>query len=152
MPDDQVDLRTVTLTPTAKAFVVTFTDTKLDGNRKGVWRLTFTARHKSLYVTAGLGIWANAGSAAAVSGYHAGVVNGTARSVSGVFDYVHNTIRVWVPYDAFGSALPRGRTVVSDVAVDASETFAHAGTTGTPSEDVAFTDTADASKLSLTRC
>jgi hypothetical protein len=152
VPDGHIDLRSAKLVPTAKAFVVTFTDTKLDANRKGVWRLTFTAQHRSLYVTAGLGIWANAGSSATVSGYHAGVVNGTATSVTGAFDYPRNTITVRVPYSAFGSALPHGRTVATDVAIEASETFAHAGTTATPSENVEFTDTADAAKLSLTRC
>jgi len=152
VPDGHVDLRSVALVPTAKAFLVTFTDTKLDANRKGVWRLTFTARHTSLYVTAGLGIWANAGSTGTVSGFHAGVMNRTVNSVTGAFDYPQSTIRVSVPYSAFGSALPHGKTVVTDVAVEASETFAHAGTTGTPSQDLEFTDTAHAAKLALTRC
>ncbi|MDQ1686406.1 MAG: hypothetical protein QOC82_3143 [Frankiaceae bacterium] len=152
VPESHVDLRTVALTPTAKAFLVTFTDTKLDSNRKGVWRLTFTSRHTSLYVTAGLGIWSNAGTASTVSGFHAGVVNGAAHSVSGVFDYARNTITVTASYDAFGSAVPRGRTVVTDVAIESSETFAHAGTTGTPSQSVEFMDTAGAPELTLTRC
>ena len=152
VPDEHVDLRTVMLDPTAKAFLVTFTDTKLDANRKGVWRLTFTSRHSSLFVTAGLGLWANAGSAQTVSGYHAGVVNRTARTVTGTFDYPRSTITVSVPYAAFGSALPRGRTVLTDIAVTASETFAHAGTAGTPSQDIALTDTAQATRLALTRC
>jgi hypothetical protein len=152
VPDDHVDLRTVNLVPTSTAFLVTFTDTKLDANRKGVWRLTFTSRHKSLYVTAGLGIWANAGSTATVSGYHAGVVGQTAHPVTGVFDYPRSTIRVLVPYAAFDSALPHGTTVLTGVTVEASETFAHAGTAGTPSQNLALTDTAHAAKLALTRC
>ena len=153
VPDDHLDLRTVELTPSAKAFRVSFADTKLDLNQKGVWRLTFTSRGTSFFVTAGLGIWANAGSAGTVSGFHAGVVNRTAQAVSGGFDYQRNTITVSVPYAVFGSAIPRGRTVVADVAVQASETFAHAGgAAGTPSEDVAFTDTAYAARLAVSRC
>lgn len=152
-PDGHLDLRSVTFRPGASGLVVTFADTGLVEHRLGEWRMTFTANHTRLYVLAGLGMWVNAGWVSAPGGFHAGVVGRPDRAVTGRFDYTASTITVSVPYAAFGAAYPRAGTVVTDIAVESAETFLNAGApSGGPQQQVSFSDTARAARLTVVRC
>jgi hypothetical protein len=152
VPDRHLDLRAISLRPTSAALVVTFSDTALDASRKGVWRLTFTSRRTSLFVSAGFGVWTNVGGAPTPSsGFRAGVAGKTGRAVAGAIDYAKSTITVTVPYVSFGSALTSRDTAVTDVKVDSEETLANAGVPGLAPR-LSLSDSAGARRIVLTRC
>lgn len=151
VPDRHLDLRSVSIRPTAAAVVVTFKATALSDARKGSWRLTFVSRGATLYVSAGLGAWVNVGEVGTPSGFRAGIAGRAGREVTGAIDYTASSILVTVPYAAFGGRLTRRDTNITNVTASAEEVLLNAGA-GAMKQQASLRDSARAPRLSLTRC
>jgi hypothetical protein len=151
VPDQHLDLRALTIRPSGSAVVVTFRTTALSDARKGTWRLTFTSRGATLFVTAGLGAWANVGSVGSPNGFRAGIAGNPGRTVTGAVDYRTSSIVVTVPYATFGGRLTGRDRAIANVAVSAEETVLNVGA-GSLAEQVSLTDDAHAARLAITRC
>jgi hypothetical protein len=144
--DEHLDLRAVDVLYSRSALRVTFRDTRLSRDRRGIWRLTFTSRGKQVFVTAGTGLWVNAGTADATDGYYAGVSGERQTSVRGIADYARSAIVVDVPLSAFGAAAPRPGTSLSRFGVEATEQLVNVAPLGIRVAEAALVDRASSSK------
>lgn len=147
VPDEHVDLRSVSLSPGRDVLTVTIRDQRLSPDRLGEWRVTFLSRGRRVFVGAASGVWVNVGTMTmAGTGFRAGVVGGRTARVDGMVDYTRGEIRIAAPLSAFGASAPRIGTAVSQFAVDATETLVTVGVAPGDTTTVTLADHASSAK------
>lgn len=143
LPDDHLDIVQVTMRATPATLVLTVRDTLLDSNRRGRWTVEFAVNGTRMYAAGDRGPWEDMSgtrSADGTIGFHAGLVGGPARGITGKFDWAASTLTMTVPYAIFGGAL-RPTSLLRNVQAESRETFLVAAPSGGRETVVDLSDT-----------
>jgi hypothetical protein len=143
VPDDHLDIVQVTMHATPATLVLTVRDTLLDTKRRGRWTVEFAVNGTRMYAAADLGVWEDmtgTRSADGTNGFHAGLVGGPARGITGKFDWAASTLTMTAPYATFGGALGPA-SLLRNVQAESRETFLVAAPNGGKETAVELTDT-----------